>query len=133
MLFHRKGSPTQVFSYEYYEIFKNMYFEENLGMAASKTYWKRHRGWTGFSRSENLCLNFISGKYNTLALNHEVYNDVYNHQIFSILINFTGKFCYGHRQKSSRIFLRKNFFERFQKIPKGSSAVECNFYKTIRW
>ena len=89
-------------------------------------------GWTGFILPEKLCLDLISRKYNTLALNHEVYNEVYNHQIYSILISFTDKFCYGHRQKSSRIFLRKSFFERFQKIPKGSYAVECNFHKTMR-
>ena len=29
-----KKTPTQVFSCEYYEIFKNTYFEEHLGTAA---------------------------------------------------------------------------------------------------
>ena len=29
-------TPTQVFSYEYWIIFKNTYFEENLGTAASE-------------------------------------------------------------------------------------------------
>ena len=28
-------TPTQVFPYDYYEIFKNIYFEEHLRMAAS--------------------------------------------------------------------------------------------------
>ena len=30
-----KETPTQVFSFEYCEIFKNTYFEEHLGIAAS--------------------------------------------------------------------------------------------------
>ena len=33
-----KKAPTQVFSCEYYEIFKNTYFEEHLEMALNSTY-----------------------------------------------------------------------------------------------
>ena len=33
--FFNKDTPTQLFSYEYCEIFKNIYFEEHLQMAAS--------------------------------------------------------------------------------------------------
>ena len=59
------------------------------------------------ARWKKLHINFISKKYYTLALNHEVYNEVYNQQLFSFLINFTRTFCYWHGQKSSRIFRRK--------------------------
>ena len=33
-----KETPTQVFSCEYYQIFKNIYFEEHLQTAASKLF-----------------------------------------------------------------------------------------------
>ena len=35
-LIYYKETPTQVFSCEYCEMFKNTYFEEHLGTAASK-------------------------------------------------------------------------------------------------
>ena len=34
--FNKKETPTQVFTCEYCEIFKNTYFEEHLQMAASE-------------------------------------------------------------------------------------------------
>ena len=34
--FYQKETPTQLFSCEYCEIFKNTYFEEHLQMAASR-------------------------------------------------------------------------------------------------
>lgn len=72
---------------------------------------------------------FYQQKIYTLVLNHEVYNEVYNHQLFFILINLTCKLCYRRRQKLSRIFLRKCCSERFWKIHLSSSVVECNFCK----
>ena len=38
LYFYSKGTLTQVFSYEIYEIFKNTYFEENLRMTAYGIY-----------------------------------------------------------------------------------------------
>ena len=76
------------------------------------------------SAEKKVYVNFVRRKYYSLALNHEVYSKVYIHQLFSISINFTGKFCHWHRQKWSSIFLRKNFYERFwedfkELIPSG--------------
>ena len=34
----KKETPTQIFSYEYCEIFKSTYFDEHLRTAASKEY-----------------------------------------------------------------------------------------------
>ena len=100
----------------YYSILKIM-FNGNLNL--------RHQSeWTNiFDKSQRMVrmcsaekkvyVNFVRRKYYSLALNHEVYSKVYIHQLFSISINFTGKFCHWHRQKWSSIFLRKNFYERF--------------------
>ena len=63
------------------------------------------------------------------CFDHVVYNEVYNHQLFSISINFARKFCYWHRRKSSRIFLRKSCSKRFRKISKRSSFRSATFLK----
>ena len=78
-------------------------------------------------------INFISRKYYTLvfvAFTHVVYNKVYSYQLFSISINFTRKFCYWHRGKSSRIFLRKSCSKRFRKISKGLSLRRATLEAT---
>ena len=75
-------------------------------------------------------INFISRKYYKFAfvvLTHVMYSEVYNHQLFIISINFTHKFCYWHRRKSSRIFLRKSCSERFGKISKSLFLQSATF------
>ena len=77
-------------------------------------------------------INFISRKHYTLAfvaLTHVSYSEVYNHQLFSISINFTRKSCYSHRRKSSTIFLRKSCSNRLRNISKSSSLRSATFIK----
>ena len=76
-------------------------------------------------------INFISRKYYAQALNHEVYNEVYSHQLFSILINFTHIFCHWHKQKTSKVFLRKSCSEvkDFGKFPWAHSRWMTTFIK----
>ena len=64
-----------------------------------------------------------------VALTHIVYNEVYIHQLFSISINFT-LFCYWHRRKSSRIFLRKNCSKRLSENFQELIPSENNFHET---
>ena len=117
-----------------YCIFKSM-LNDNLNLRHQKEFTSILRitehGQNVFSW-EKPHINFISIKYCTLAfvaLTHVVYNEVYDHQLFSISINFARKFCYWHRRKSSRIFLRKSCSKRFRKISKRSSFRSATFLK----
>ena len=74
-----------------------------------------------------------------VASTHLVYNKVYNHQLFSISINFTCKFCYWHRPRtfwhrrnSSRFFMRKNCSKRFCKNCAKKSATFIKLYVDIQ-
>ena len=123
----------------YYCFLKSM-LNDNLNLRHQSEFtsiWRNHRAWPDpiqlrkslhkFYQQKILYtsyINFISRKFYTLAfvaLAHVVYKEVYNHQLFSISVNFTRRFCYWHRPKSSKIFLRKSCSKRFRKISKISS------------
>ena len=61
--------------------------------------------------------------------------EVYNNQLFSIFINFSGKFCFHHKQKLSIIFLKiirggVKLFQRHALIGNKFTkiALHCKFF-----
>ena len=72
-------------------------------------------------------LEFIKIKYFTLTLK----------LIKSILINYTGKFCFRHRHyQDIKAYISKPSFRhdgKIWKIPRTISPLECNFRKVTSW
>ena len=91
--------------------------------------WRNNRRWPGYIQLRKTLYKFYRQKNYAVALNHIYYNEVYNHHLFPILINFTRKFYYWHRQELPTTFLRKTHFERFRKIPRSHTQRSATFIK----
>ena len=77
------------------------------------------------ARWKKLHINFISKKYYTLTLNHEVYNG----SLQSAII-----FLFNQLYSYILLLARTKTVQNFQKkIPRSSSVAECNFHKMILW
>ena len=109
----------------------------NLRHQSQFTHFEKSQSMVRAYSAEKKLTSILSAKkYYTLAfisLTHLVYNELSNHHLFSISINFTRKFCYWHRRKSSRFFLRESCSKRFRKNFQELIPSECNFHKVIRW
>ena len=107
-----------------------------------KTFWKNHRVWSECIRLRKTLYNFYQQKILFAGFKPWRLCEVYHYQLFSILINFSGKLCFRHKQKLFIIFLKiirggvKLFWghaligNKFTKLH-FIANVSCNFSKFL--
>ena len=96
-IIYRKTDVLQVSCFDLLQYSLN-YLKRQFKLTSTKRVHKHYEKITDDGQDvhswEKPYIYFISRKYCSLALNHEICSEVYNHQLFSISINFTPKFSY---------------------------------------